>query len=284
MSRIHRASDYLLRFFSSAPVSARHPKSPWLLGLPVICMILAACSQAQESSEAKGIEALRRAEPYLQRREMKQAAELASEAAKVAADSPMVLQRAAEILFLSGHSKESLPLFARVVELVPEDAPQNWQRGIALSSCGQFAEGANQFETHHQVNPDDVENSAWYFLCIAKTQGIAAARQTVIPSRGDGRQPMMAVLEMLQQKIPPEQVLEAAQANTFAGPERKRAQFYAALYVGLYYDALGDEPQAIKHLKLSLSYGDSGYMVESARVYLADRFPGAESAQPAEKK
>jgi lipoprotein NlpI len=280
MSPIQRWS----RCLSAAPVSAWHSPSAWLIGLPVICIFLVACSQAQESSEARGIEALRRAEPHLQRREMKQAAELALEAAKVAAESPMVLQRAAEILFLSGHSQQSLPLFERVVELVPEDAAQNWQRGIALSSCGQFAEGAKQFETHHQVNPDDVENSAWYFLCIAKTQGIEAARQTVIPSRGDGRQPMMAVLEMLQQKILPEQVLEAAQANTFAGPERKRAQFYAALYVGLYYDALGDEPQAIKYLKQSLSYGDSGYMVEAARVYLADRFPGAVSAEPTQKK
>jgi len=243
-------------------------------GLLLLSLGLTACSLAQEEATSlEAINALRQANGLLSEGEFSQTAEKASAAAKLAGDSPQLLQAAAEVLYRAGHSAESLPLFDRVVELAPESAPQNWQRGIALCSCGKFAEGAKQFETHHSVNPDDVENSAWYFLCIAKTDGIEAARKTVIPSRGDGRQPMMSVLQMLQQKIQPAQVLEAARANTSDGPERQRAEFYAALYIGLYYDSLGETHKATEYLQQSLKGGERGYMVDVARVYLADRFP-----------
>ena len=214
---------------------------------------------------------LERANEFLGREQYAQAAEKAAAAARLAGDAPQLLQLAAEVLFRAGAAQESLPIFNRVVALHPQSAAFNWQRGIALSSCGQFAAGAEQFEMHHRVNPDDVENSAWYFLCLAKSQGIETARKTVMPSRGDGRQPMMSVLEMLQQKIEPAQVLQAARANTSPGRQRQRAEFYAALYVGLYYDALGDSQPAAAYLKQSLAAGDVGYMVDAARVYLSQR-------------
>ena len=266
------------------PLSNFHQPCSWLVWSALVFLGSAACSHSQEATEQPAIELLRSGASLLDRGEYAKAAEKAKAAADLTKDSPMILQRSAEILYLSGHTKESLPLFDRVVQLVPEAAPQNWQRGIALCSAGKFAEGAKQFETHHTVNPDDVENSAWYFLCIAKTQGIDAARKTVIPSRGDGRQPMMSVLQMLQQKLEPEQVLAAAEANTPEGEQRRRAQFYAALYVGLYFDSLGDAQQAAKYLKQSLSYGDSGYMVDTARVYLADRFPSVTSDKDSRQK
>ncbi len=246
-----------------------------VMGLLLLMTGVSASAVAQDKSETRreAIDTLQQAEALFSAGHYSKAADKATEAAKLAGNSPQLLQTAAEVLYRSGHSAESLPLFDRVVVLAPESAPHNWQRGIALCSCGKFAEGAKQFETHHSVNPDDVENSAWYFLCIAKTDGIEAARKTVIPSRGDGRQPMMSVLKMLQQKLEPAQVLEAAQDKQLDGPTRQRAEFYAALYVGLYYDALGETQQAAEYLKRSLDSGDRGYMVDVARVYLADRFP-----------
>lgn len=235
--------------------------------------VVKATEQAAEQAvdQAAAGQLLRQANDLLNQEKYPQAAEKASAAAGLAGDSPQLLQQAAEVLYRSGASAESLPLFDRVIELLPDSAAFNWQRGLALCSRGKFAEGAKQFETHHRVNPDDVENSAWYFLCVAKTQGIEAARKTVIPSRGDGREPMMSVLAMLQQKLEPAQVLEAARANTSPGPQRQRAEFYAGLYIGLYYDALEDSQQAAAYLKQSLAAGDRGYMVDAARVYLADR-------------
>lgn len=164
-------------------------------------------------------------------------------------------------------------MFDRANELDLENAPHNWQRGIALGIAGKWAEGAVQFKQHQDVNPDDVENSAWYYLCVAKSEDLAAAKKSVIPSRGDGRQPMMSILQMLKGEKKPAEVLAAAVANTTAGVRRDTALFYADLYIGMFYDAEGNSAEAKKHFVSSLERGSSGYMVDTARVYLAHRFP-----------
>lgn len=262
-------------------VSIRHSRlfaaTLLIFGLVLYGWCMADDVEQREALQA-AVVALRQAERSLEAKNYSAAAEHALAASKqleggrLGRDGAAGLQRAAEILYCSGFSQESLPLFQQVVELVPESAPQNWQRGIALCSCGKWQAGAEQFKTHHDVNPDDVENSAWYFLCIAKIEGIDAARKTVIPSRGDGRQPMMSVLKMLKGELEPDLVSAAAIEKTPPGRARKRAQFYADLYIGLYYDCLGDKPQAIRFLKRSLTYGITGYMADTARVYLGDRF------------
>lgn len=243
----------------------------------LLCVASGEASIAQEPPKTADA-LLSQASRQLAEEAYSEAHRLAAEAAKMSPDSAGVLQNAAEIMYLAGYSKDSLPLFDRVVELVPRRAPQNWQRGIALCSCGDFERGAEQFKTHHDVNPDDVENSAWYFLCVAKTKGIEAARETVIPSRGDSRQPMMSVLKMLKGELEPEQVITATEALKLQGTALKTAKFYADLYVGLYHDSLGQEKLAVEALRRSQSHGISGYMVSTARVYLEDRF-GKEPVQ-----
>lgn len=229
------------------------------------------CSAQSDISSA--YKNYRKAAGLLNQKKYAEAAEAAETAAKQAPEIAEIQQRCAEILYLAGETKRSLPLFDKANKLAPEIAPHNWQRGIALGSAGMWKEGAAQFKSHHDVNPDDVENSAWYFLCVAKSQDLAAAEKTVIPSRGDGRQPMMSILQMLKKEITPAEVVEAAKANTREGLARNRALFYADLYLGLYYDSLDDKTNAVKYLKRSLTYGVTGYMADTARVYLADRFP-----------
>lgn len=245
----------------------------WLCVWALLAAVGCATAAEQASVQQEAIAKLRTAEDQLTKDQFEAAAELARAAVELQPDSPATLQVAAEILYRSGHSSESLPLFDKVVKQLPDQAPYNWQRGIALCNAERWRDGANQFETHHEVNPDDVENSAWYFLCIAKAEGIQAARKTVIPSRGDGRQPMMSVLKMLKQEIPPENVIRAAIENSTAGRSQQQAKFYADLYVGLYYDSLNDDAKAKEYLQRSLSHEVNGYMADVARVYLQDRFP-----------
>lgn len=240
--------------------------------------LLTACATAQEPP-TQAAHLLKQADSFLASGDYEQAAERAKQAAKVAGDSVPLVQRAAELLYLSGAAEESLLVFDRVVELDPESAPHNWQRGIALATCGKFAAGAAQFKVHHEVNPDDVENSAWYFLCVAKSKTVEAARQSIIPSRGDGREPMMSVLRLLRGEIEPEEVLQAAVSNTREGPPRRLAQFYAELYIGLYHDALGEQQLAAEHLRRSTEYGLDGYMAHTARVYLQERLEASANAE-----
>ena len=95
--------------------------------------------------------------------------------------------------FLAGRVKESVAGFDRVAALVPDAAPQLWQRGIALYYAGRYQDCRTQFESHRTVNPDDVENAAWHFLCVAHgriagegARGAAAgrARSALADARG----------------------------------------------------------------------------------------------------
>lgn len=254
----------------------RVPTLPFALTAFVALTFGVGCSIAQEESS---VALMARAQRALSEGDNGEAAKLAVSAAEAATDNYSILQAAGEVLYRAGRSKDSLKYFDRVVEMQPRLAPYNWQRGLALCSVERFKDGAAQFKTHHDVNPDDVENSAWYFLCIAKTEGIEAARKTVIPSRGDGREPMMSVLGMLKDELKPEEVAQAAIDNTKPGSARKRAQFYADLYIALYYDSLNQSDEAKRYLERSLEYGNDGYMVDAARVYLKDRFGGPKKSK-----
>ena len=144
--------------------------------------------------------------------------------------------------FLAGRVAQSVVGFDRVAELAPRSAPELWQRGIALYYVGRHADCRRQFESHRTVNPNDVENPAWHFLCVAKQESPQRAREALLPVGPDQRTPMREVYQMFRGDLTPEQVLRAAGGSS-------SGQFFAELYVGLYYDAMGDKTRALTHLK-----------------------------------
>jgi lipoprotein NlpI len=179
------------------------------------------------------------------------------------ADNPRaILDRAIED-FLAGRVAESVVGFDQVATLAPQAAPQLWQRGIALYYVGRYQDCRAQFESHRTVNPNDVENPAWHFLCVARAESPAKARAALLPVGPDQRSPMREIYQMFRGTTPPDAVLAAA--GTEPG-----AQFYAELYVGLYYDALGDDRRALEHLRVAASdrYSSAGgYMHVVARLH-----------------
>ena len=251
----------------------RHSMKNTIAVIVAACSLasLTSCVQAQDSlQKAAGL--LRSAGQDLSSKKYDDAVKKATEAAELAKDLGEIQQSAAQVLYLAGKAEESLPLFDRANALLTERAADNWQRGIALATCGKWAEGAKQFKMHHDVNPNDVENSAFYYLCVAKSESLEAAKKSVIPSRGDARQPMMAILQMLKGEIKPEDVLAVAEKAS-AGQARQEAVFYGELYVGLYYDSIGSAAEAEKHLRASLNHNQKHYMSDTSRVYLQHRFP-----------
>jgi lipoprotein NlpI len=170
--------------------------------------------------------------------------------------------------FKLGHFKESVADFDKVIELMPAQGPHHWQRGISCYYAGMFEEGRKQFESHQTVNPNDVENAVWHFLCNARANGVEKARGSLIPISGDSRVPMKEVHALFAGKATPEDVLTAAQGGK---PERRNDQlFYAHLYLGLYYEALGDAKRAREHmLKAALDFKADHYMGDVARVHAA---------------
>jgi hypothetical protein len=184
---------------------------------------------------------------------------LAAMLATAAAD-PAALFNEAVRLFFAAQPVESAKAFDQLVLARPGSEPELWQRGLALYYAGRFDDGRRQFELHRTVNPADVENVAWHFACVARDQGADAARQAIIPVGADARVPMREVLELFAGRAEPAAVLAAAEA----GPEeaRRNQRCFAHLYLGLYFEAIGDDDRARRH------------MLEAAGPFAMDHFMG----------
>jgi lipoprotein NlpI len=183
--------------------------------------------------------------------------------AQRANDNPREILDSAIEDFLAGRLAESLAGFDRVVALAPQAAPQLWQRGIALYYAGRYQDCRRQFESHRTVNPNDVENPAWHFLCVAKAESPAKAQAALLPVGPDQRSPMREIYEMFKGTMTPDAVLKAARSDP-------SSQFFAELYVGLYYDALNDDRRAREHLTIAASprLADAGgYMHRVATLH-----------------
>lgn len=182
----------------------------------------------------------------------------------LAAQSPQALLNRAVNEFEQGRFAQSAATFDEVATALPDQAPQLWQRGIVLYYAGRFGDCRRQFESHRTVNPDDVENAAWHFLCVAREQTPDKARSALLPVGPDGRVPMREVYQMFRGALTAEDVLKAAGS----GPA---GQFYAHLYIGLYSEALGRKDSALKHITEAASdrYAPvGGYMHMVATVHL----------------
>ena len=148
-----------------------------------------------------------------------------------------------------------------MIALDKQAGPHLWQRGIALYMVGRFKDCRAQFEVHRNVNPEDVENSAWHFLCTARAESPAAARKILIPTTSDARPPMMTVQKLFAGKATPEDVMRDAHDET--------ARFFGNLYIGLYYEANGEMAKATPWLKKAAEAPDTDYMRSVARVHWA---------------
>jgi lipoprotein NlpI len=169
--------------------------------------------------------------------------------------------------FRLGKFDEAISDFDKVIALAPSQEPQHWQRGIAHYYAGKFADGKKQFELHQTVNPNDVENAVWHFLCVARLSGVEKARASLIPISGDGRVPMKEVHALFAGKSKPEDVLKAAEEGGKAAARQKQV-CYAHLYLGLYFEATGDALKAREHiLKAAAEFKGDDAMGDVARVH-----------------
>jgi tetratricopeptide (TPR) repeat protein len=180
--------------------------------------------------------------------------------------------------FRQARIAESIADFDRELELAPERAPEHWQRGIALFYAGEYEKGARQFKLHQSANPQDVENAAWHFLCAVRSPGgsVEVARKNLIPVTQDSRIPMAQVQQLFAGGTTPAEVLRAGEEAAGTG------QFYADLYVGLYYEALGEHDQSLRLIASAAENpaAKDSFMGDVARVHVAMRQNAAASTQP----
>ncbi|QDV46408.1 lipoprotein NlpI [Stieleria neptunia] len=201
----------------------------------------------------------------LDRQDYKTALAAADKLAK--APASVEFQRVAgDTLLRCGEAKRAIEMFEGYLAKRPDDRPYLWQLGIAFYFDGKFKAGAELFEIHREVNPHDVENAAWHFLCVAKNESPEKAQQLLLPAPNDSRAPMAEVLEMLRSGDP-EPVKQRMNSFTPGTTAAKSAKFYGHFYLGLYADALGDDATAKQHLTLAAEDSPRNYMGDIAKVY-----------------
>jgi lipoprotein NlpI len=170
--------------------------------------------------------------------------------------------------FKLGEVKEAIADFDKFLEAAPQQTAYHWQRGIAYYYADKFEEGRKQFELHQTVNANDVENAVWHYLCVAKSKDTNAARAALLPIKEDARVPMMEIYALYAGKGTPEAVLEAANKSN------RDAQFYAHLYLALFYAAQNNPEKERAHiLKATEDFAMDHYMGDVARVHKMLRAP-----------
>jgi lipoprotein NlpI len=192
-----------------------------------------------------------------------------SEVLKLEPKAIVALDRRGDAHLKNGDFKAAIEDFDAFLKERPKFAPDHWRRGIALYYAARFKDGVAQFDLHRKVNPEDVENSAWHYLCNARANTPKKARADLIPVTKDTRVPMKEVMELFAGKLKPVDVLEAADKAKLGEEDRKEARFYANLYVALFYESEGDAKKCLEHMTVAVEkYEISHYMWDVGAVHL----------------
>ena len=243
----------------------------------VLTLFSVACfglSPTASGQEGPSIETLnQQAAHAAQRREFQRAIEMLDKviARDAAVAEPYYWRGRAN--FCAGRIDAAVADFDKYVELNPSAKSRQWERGIALYYAGKFPEGAKQFELYQTYHDQDVENSAWRYLCVARAEGVEKAKENMLPIESDRRVPMMAIYDLYRGKKQPEDVLAAAEAGQPLKTELNLRLFYAHLYIGLWHEAAGRAEDAKKHILLAEQHKIGHYMWDVAHVH-AERLRG----------
>lgn len=158
------------------------------------------------------------------------------------------------VYFKLGKIAESIQDFDHAEKLDSQITPYLWQRGLSYYYTERFAEGAKQFEIDLTVNAQDVEETVWRYLCIARLSGVTEARNSLLPVKNDPRKIMKSVYDLFAGNCTTDDVLNVGKLAGLKG------KFYSHLYLGLYYEAENN-------LELAQEY-----IVKAADEYIIDDY------------
>jgi lipoprotein NlpI len=177
-------------------------------------------------------------------------------------------QRRGLVHFKMGKINESIADFDQYIERVPKAKISHWQRGISYYYAGRYDDGRKQFEGYQDFDSNDVENAVWRFMCISRADGITKARKAILKIGDDKRVPMRQVYDLYKGDLNPDDVLAAARAAKASPKQPGSPLFYAHLYVGIYFDLLGDKKKAFDHVnEATEKHRIEHYMWDVARVH-----------------
>ena len=237
-----------------------------LLSLLAFLYLISESHGTLDASEASK-SSLADAELAIREGNSKKAVTVLDQLAKQTNVTPSVYYLRGREQFKLGNIKASMDDFDRYIKLSPDKHSRLWERGITCYYAKRFKDGVKQFELYQTYHSEDVENAAWHFICLARAESIEKARKSLLPIRRDGRIPMMTIYDFFDGKATEADILNKVRQ----APESRRdsAEFYARLYLGLYYEAAAKPDQAKRNLEVAAKLHESGgYMGDVARVHL----------------
>lgn len=194
---------------------------------------------------------LRQASRSVAADQSQQAVDLLTQAIDANPDLAIAYYTRARERFRLGQVAASVQDFDRYVMLQPAAESRQWERGIAYYYAGKYQQGAAQFELYQTFHDNDVENSVWRYLCMVPTTGIEKARDVMLPIKNDSRNPMMHVFNLYRGQLEPADVLAETRRGDPPADVLAGRQFYAHLYLGLYYEVAGEHRAARKYIDLA---------------------------------
>jgi tetratricopeptide (TPR) repeat protein len=177
-------------------------------------------------------------------------------------ENPNAYIRRGMVKFQLAKIDESIEDFDKAEQLDARIKPYLWQRGLSYYYAERFAEGAQQFEIDLTVNFQDVEETVWRYLCIARISGVEEARNSLLTVKNDPRPVMRQVYDLYAGNCTPDDVLNVGISEGING------NFYSHLYLGLYYEAENNLNLAQEYIvKAADNYKIDDYMWYLAQVH-----------------
>ncbi|MBU7581874.1 MAG: hypothetical protein KAF91_03005 [Nostoc sp. TH1S01] len=177
-------------------------------------------------------------------------------------NNPKAYIRRGMVKFQLAKIDESIQDFDTAEKIESRLKPYLWQRGLSYYYAERFTEGAQQFEIDLTVNANDVEETVWRYLCIARWQGLETARNSLLKVKNDPRRVLRFVYNLFAGESTPDEVLNVGNSEGIKG------KFYSHLYLGLYYEAENNLNLAQEYIvKAADQYQIDDYMWYLAQVH-----------------
>ena len=176
-------------------------------------------------------------------------------------DPKLYIQRGM-IYFKLAQLNYSLKDFNKAEELNPQLTPYLWQRGLTYYYLGKYAKAGRQFELDLSVNSQDMEETLWLYLAIAKLENPHTAQDCLLPVKYDPRAFMRQIYQVFAGKS---NISTLTNINQNAG---LKEIFFSYLYAGLYYFVRGDNANANLYIKRAIEFKINDYMWHLACVHL----------------
>ena len=156
--------------------------------------------------------------------------------------------------YLANDLEASLAAFDQTIEMDPRYRANLWQRAVVLYQLGKYEAASEQLRVYNEARGGDVdvENAIWDMLSLLRKPGgsLESARENMIQldAARDPRPEMAPIYDFYRGTGSEEAIRERVKVPE-DGSYTDPSQMHADLYLGMFYDAIGDREKARPYLE-----------------------------------